>query len=54
MAVPDFQTLMRPLLDQYATGTERSISDVRSALATASPSRMKSGRSAIQRLGENI
>lgn len=33
MAVPDFQTLMRPLLDQYATGTERSISDVRSALA---------------------
>jgi restriction system protein len=33
MTVPDFQTLMRPLLDQYAPSTERAISDVRSALA---------------------
>jgi restriction system protein len=33
VAVPDFQTLMRPLLDQYATGAERPVSDVRSVLA---------------------
>ena len=33
MAVPDFQTLMRPLLDEYATGGERRIADVRSVLA---------------------
>jgi restriction system protein len=34
MAVPDFQTLMRPLLDEYATGGERRIADVRARLAT--------------------
>jgi restriction system protein len=33
MAVPDFQTLMRPLLEEYATGGEKRIADVRSALA---------------------
>lgn len=33
MAVPDFQTLMRPLLEEYATGGERRIADVRSVLA---------------------
>jgi restriction system protein len=35
VAVPDFQTLMRPLLDQYAAGSERPIGDVRTALAEA-------------------
>ncbi len=34
MAVPDFQTLMRPLLEEYAAGGERRIADVRAALAT--------------------
>ena len=34
MAVPDFQTLMRPLLKEYAAGGERRIGDVREALAT--------------------
>jgi restriction system protein len=34
MAVPDFQTLMRPLLEEYATGDERRIADVRAVLAT--------------------
>lgn len=34
MAVPDFQTLMRPLLEEYATGGERRIADVRALLAT--------------------
>lgn len=29
MAIPDFQTLMRPLLDAYASGDERPISEVR-------------------------
>lgn len=33
MPVPDFQTLMRPLLDEYAGGNERPIADVRAALA---------------------
>ena len=33
MPVPDFQTLMRPLLEEYATGGERPISDVRAVLA---------------------
>lgn len=33
MPVPDFQTLMRPLLDEYATGGERRIADVRAVLA---------------------
>lgn len=34
MPVPDFQTLlMRPLLDEYATGGERPIADVRAVLA---------------------
>jgi restriction system protein len=34
MPVPDFQTLMRPLLEEYAAGDERLIADVRTALAT--------------------
>src|SRR6187455_2438878 len=34
MAVPDYQTLMRPLLEEYATGDERRIADVRAVLAT--------------------
>lgn len=34
MSVPDFQTLMRPLLEEYAAGGERPIADVRAALAT--------------------
>lgn len=34
MAVPDFQTLMRPLLEEYAVGGERRIADVRAVLAT--------------------
>ncbi len=34
MAVPDFQTLMRPLLDEYAAGGELRIADVRAVLAT--------------------
>lgn len=34
MAVPDFQTLMRPVLAEYAAGVERPIADVRAALAT--------------------
>src|SRR5438552_6547071 len=33
MPVPDFQTLMRPLLEEYAGGNERPIADVRGALA---------------------
>jgi hypothetical protein len=33
MAVPDFQTLMRPLLEEYATGGEQPIADVRAVLA---------------------
>jgi restriction system protein len=34
MAVPDFQTVMRPLLEKYAVGGERRIADVRAELAT--------------------
>lgn len=34
MAVPDFQTLMRPLLEEYAAGGERPIAEVRAALAS--------------------
>jgi restriction system protein len=34
MTVPDFQTLMRPLLDEYAVGGERPIAEVRAALAS--------------------
>ena len=34
MPVPDFQTLMRPLLEEYAAGGERPIAEVRAALAT--------------------
>ena len=34
MPVPDFQTLMRPLLEEYATGSERRIADVRAVLAS--------------------
>lgn len=33
MTVPDFQTLMRPLLEEYAVGGERRIADVRADLA---------------------
>lgn len=33
MPVPDFQTLMRPILDELSTGAERSIGDVRASLA---------------------
>jgi restriction system protein len=33
MAVPDFQTLMRPVLEEYAAGGERRIADVRAGLA---------------------
>ena len=33
MAVPDFQTLMRPLLEEYTGGNERLIAEVRAALA---------------------
>lgn len=33
MAVPDFQTLMRPLLEELASGEERPIADVRAGLA---------------------
>jgi restriction system protein len=33
MAVPDFQTLMRPLLEEYVAGSERPIAEVRAALA---------------------
>ena len=33
MPVPDFQTLMRPLLEEYAGGNERPIAEVRAALA---------------------
>lgn len=33
MPVPDFQTLMRPLLEEYASNGERAISDVREALS---------------------
>jgi restriction system protein len=35
MAVPDFQTLMRPVLDQYADGSERPAKEVREALGKA-------------------
>ena len=34
MAVPDYQTVMRPLLEEYATGGEQRIADVRGVLAT--------------------
>ena len=34
MAVPDFQTLMRPLLEEYADGGERPIAEVRAVLGT--------------------
>jgi restriction system protein len=34
MAVPDFQTLMHPLLEEYSAGGERPIAEVRAALAT--------------------
>jgi restriction system protein len=34
MAVPDFQTLMRPLLEEYAAAAERPNSEVRAALAS--------------------
>ena len=33
MSVPDFQTLMRPLLEEYGAGGERRIADVRGVLA---------------------
>jgi restriction system protein len=33
MPIPDFQTLMRPLLEEYAEGGERRIAEVRAALA---------------------
>jgi hypothetical protein len=33
MPVPDFQTLMRPPLEEYAAGNERPIAEVRAALA---------------------
>jgi restriction system protein len=33
MTVPDFQTLMRPLLQQYAGGDEQQIADARAELA---------------------
>jgi restriction system protein len=33
MAVPDFQTLMRPALEEFATGGAKPIGDVRTALA---------------------
>ncbi len=33
MAVPDYQTLMRPLLSHYESGAERPISEVRAGLA---------------------
>ena len=33
MPIPDFQSLMRPLLESYASGIERPISDVRQELA---------------------
>ena len=34
MPVPDYQTLMRPLLEEYAVGGERPIAEVRAALAS--------------------
>jgi restriction system protein len=34
MTVPDFQTLMRPLLQQYAGGDEKQIADARAELAS--------------------
>lgn len=34
MTVPDFQSLMRPLLEEYAADGERRIADVRAELAT--------------------
>lgn len=34
MTVPDFQTLMRPLLRQYADGDEKQIADARGELAS--------------------
>lgn len=33
MPVPDFQTLMRPVMQEYAAGGERRIADVRASLA---------------------
>jgi len=33
VAIPDFQTLMRPLLEAYSSGGERPISEVRHALS---------------------
>jgi len=35
MGVPDFQSLMRPVLDQYADGRERMAKDVREAVGKA-------------------
>ena len=34
MAVPDFQSLMRPLLSVLADGEDRSVKTIRSELAT--------------------
>ena len=34
MSVPDFQTLMRPLLEEYAAGGEQRIAEARAALAS--------------------
>lgn len=33
MPIPDFQALMRPLLEEYSSGAERPIAEVRSNLA---------------------
>jgi restriction system protein len=33
MAIPDFQTLMRPLLELHADGDEKAQSELRDALA---------------------
>jgi len=35
VTIPDFQTLMRPTLEQYADGLEHRVADVRQSLATA-------------------
>ena len=34
MAIPDFQTVMRPLLEEYSDGAERPVAEVRQRLAT--------------------
>ena len=44
MPVPDFQTLMRPLLEEYASGGEKPIADVRTALARSSTSPTRTSR----------